>query len=163
MISTAIKTAGGKWLLAWRVAGYVACFLVAAAVWVAPGWLLRGWKDAETVAAAQTEVANALRGLAEADAARIRADRQERQADAAEANAAAAFYESQLQKVEAARVSTSTQLRKALQRPVSCPAGGLALADVPVGADVLASLRDAGTNALAGIPAPGPSASQPDR
>lgn len=162
MISAAIKTAGGKWLLAWRVAGYIACFLVAAAVWVAPGWLLRGWRDAGKVAQAQTELAQALQAVADRELARAEGDRRERAEDQAEANAIIRDLESQVQRMEAARASTSAQLRKSLQRPVSCPAGGLALADVVLPADALGSLRDAGANALAGIPAPGPGASQPD-
>lgn len=158
MIGAAIKTAGGKWLLGWRVVGYVACLLVAAAVWVAPGWMLRGWRDAGKVAQARTELAQALQAVADRELARAEGDRRERAEDQAEANAIIRELESQVQRMEAVRASTSAQLRKALQRPVWCPAGGLPLADVVLPADAIGSLRDAG----AGIPAPGPAASEPD-
>jgi hypothetical protein len=58
---------------------------------------------------------------------------------------------------EARSVRASTELRKALSAPISCPAAG-SLADVPVSRSVVDQLRDAGSDHA---PDPGAAASSP--
>lgn len=81
--------------------------------------------------------------------------------DSHAANASAAYFEAERQKLEAAYVLASTKLRTALQRPISCPAGALALGDVVIHDDVVRELRAAAGEDR--VPAAGPGASEPDR
>lgn len=62
-------------------------------------------------------------------------------------NQAAAEYAAQAQQIRAAAALALPEVRHELQRPISCPAGGiLPLADLPVPAAVLDQLRHAGAD-----------------
>jgi hypothetical protein len=81
---------------------------------------------------------------------RERQQRNEERKQAERAAAAAAEFERLRRESEVRRAELSNQLRKALQRPISCPAGQT-LGDLVVPADVIGGLRDAARDA--GLPA----------
>jgi hypothetical protein len=139
----------------------------ALAVWRWVGWLFcvgavfgGGWY----VESLRWEAADDKRIAEEAVKER---DRQNAIRDAREDGAAQGYIlaqtaEAERQKLEVSYADARTKLRTALQRPISCPAGGsLALGDVVVGSDTLVELRRAAGQDR--IPAPEPPASEPQR
>lgn len=91
------------------------------------------------------------------DRVRISAEATSRAKDLDAAYSLAAEYEAQRHDLEARYTDARTALDKALQRPAKCPVGPVG--DLVLDADVVRSLRDAGTAGAA----PGPAASQPGR
>ena len=96
-----------------------------------------------------------------AEQRRVVAREREREREDHAAAAASSYFESERQKLEALNADTQAKLRKALQRPISCPGGSIALGDVVVGGDALLELRRAAGQDR--VPAAEPAASQPDR
>jgi len=135
-------------VILWRLVGFV----VALGLPFGAGWYVEHlrFNAAESAwIAAQAQAAH--------DAAVKVAEQQDE--DDTRAYVLAQSIESQRQQLEKAYAVARTQLSKALQRPVSCPAGGT-LGDVVIPGDALRELRSASGDD-ARLSAAEPAASQP--